>query len=226
MEKQNPPFNSGKLPLARQILASFLRSFFNLLYHPMAWTYDWVAAIVSVGSWKTWVEEIANYVEGPRALEIGYGPGHVQAALIHKGITTFGVDESAEMSRIAYKRLVSLGLNMNLTRGDALNLPFADQSFNQVVLTFPSEFILNPNALQEIHRVLSDAGLAIILPLAWITGHRLAERLAAWINNLTGEAPEWNEKLLDPWKGRGFDINWEMLQLRASKILIIKMAKS
>ncbi|PWB53081.1 MAG: hypothetical protein C3F13_10720 [Anaerolineales bacterium] len=225
MEMQKPPNNITKLPLARRVLAAILRSFFNLLYHQMAWTYDWVAAIVSVGSWKTWVEEIANYVEGPRALEIGHGPGYLQYLLIKKGITTFGVDESAEMSRIARKRLFSLGLNLNLTRGDALNLPFAEQSFNQVVLTFPSEFILNPEALQEIHRVLVDAGITVILPLGWVTGHKPAERLAAWINHLTNEAPEWNEKALDPWKGGGFDISWEMVDFNASKILVIKMVK-
>jgi hypothetical protein len=52
------------------------------------------------------------------------------------------------------------------------------------------------------------------------------ERLAAWFNHVTGEAPEWNEKSLEPLKTFGFDVSWDMLDFNTSKILIIRMLKS
>ena len=225
MEIQRPPGKIFRLPLYKQLLAVFLRTFFHLLYHQFAWAYDWVAEIVSLGAWKNWVKSTGTYVDGPKTLEIGFGPGHLQVALEQKGITTFGVDESSEMSRIACKRLTSLGLPANLIRGDALQLPFANLSFNQVILTFPSEYILKPETLQEIHRVLVEGGSAFILPMAWITGKKPLHRLFAWINRITGKAPEWNEKSLEPWRNCGFDMSWEMIHMVSSKALLVKMRK-
>jgi ubiquinone/menaquinone biosynthesis C-methylase UbiE len=214
------------LALPKRILIISLRFFFKLLYHQFAWTYNWVASIVSLGAWQKWVTSVLPYLIGPRTLEIGFGPGHLQVALIFKGIIVFGLDESQQMIQIAQRRLSKLGLLPNLIRGDACTLPYADNCFHQIVMTFPSEYILNPTSLNEIHRVLIDGGMAIILPLAWITGRKPLERLAAWFNHVTGEAPEWNEKSLEPLKTFGFDVSWDMLDFNTSKILIIRMLKS
>ncbi len=224
---QNPANLGSRTPLSPgiRLLASFLRLFFKLLYHQLAWTYDWVAWIVSLGSWQKWVLSVVPYLEGPRTLEIGFGPGHLQEALSRKGITIFGLDESVQMGQTAQRRLIRLGFHPNLIRGDALAIPFAACSFHHVVMTFPSEYILNPVSLAEIHRVLTDGGTAIMLPLAWITGKKPLERTAAWINRITGEAPEWNEKSLEPLKNAGFTVSWEMIEFDSSKALLIRMDK-
>ncbi len=225
MENQAPETNLNQPPRLKKALAWLFRTFFGLLYHQLAWFYDWVAAFVSLGAWKTWVNVAAGYLAGPRILEIGYGPGHLQVALNQKQLCVFGVDESAEMSRISRKRLARHGLAANLTRGDALNLPFVDGCFNQAVMTFPSEFALNPVTLQELQRVLAEDGLVIVIPLAWITGKKPAHRLVAWINHISGEAPEWTDKSLEPLKQYGFDISWEMVNLDYSKVMVWKLHK-
>ena len=66
-------------PLHRFLLF-ILRTFFKLLYHQFSWTYDWVASIVSLGEWQNWVSSVLPYIIGPNVLEIGFGPGHLQAA--------------------------------------------------------------------------------------------------------------------------------------------------
>jgi ubiquinone/menaquinone biosynthesis C-methylase UbiE len=223
------PNNLGSLSLLtfpKRILRILLRLFFKLLYHHFAWTYDWVASIVSLGSWQKWVSSVLPYLDGPRILEIGFGPGHLQVTLNRNGITTYGLDESYQMVHIAYRRLTNLGLRTNLIRGDAQTLPFSGNCFHQVVMTFPSEDILHPTSLMEIRRVLVDGGMAIILPLAWITGRKPLERLAAWVNRITGETPDWNEKSLEPLHQAGFDGSWEMINFNTSKILIIRLRKS
>jgi SAM-dependent methyltransferase len=214
------------LPLPVRIFAASLRLFFNLLYHQFAWTYDGVAWMVSLGSWQKWVLSVVPYLSGPRTLEIGFGPGHLQAAVSRKGISPFGLDESHQMGQIARQRLIRLNIQPNLVRGDALALPFSERSFNQVVMTFPSEYILNPLTLAEIHRVLADDGTAVMLPLAWITGRKPLERLVAWFTHLIGEAPEWHKESLIPLRNAGFNVDWQMSDLNSSKILVIRMVKS
>ena len=225
---QKPNNLGGMPPLAfpKRILIVLLRLFFKLLYHQFAWTYDWVASVVSLGSWQTWVTSVLPYLDSPRILEIGFGPGHMQVALSQKGITVYGLDESRQMAQIAHRRMTKLGLHSNLIRGDARTLPFSGNCFHQVVMTFPAEYILNPTSLTEIRRVLVDGGMAIMLPIAWITGRKPLERLAAWVNRITGETPEWDEKSLEPLKTAGFEVSWEMKNFNNSKILIIRLLKS
>jgi ubiquinone/menaquinone biosynthesis C-methylase UbiE len=215
-----------RLPLPIRIFEAILRLFFNLLYHQLAWTYDGVAWIVSLGAWQKWVLSVVPYLNRPRTLEIGFGPGHLQAALNRNGMIAFGLDESHQMGRIAKRRLTRLGVQPKLARGDAVVLPFAEKSFHQVVMTFPSEYILNRASLVEIHRVLVDDGVAIMLLLAWITGQKPLERAVAWFTHVTTQAPDWHAESLEPLKNAGFKVSWEMIDLNSSKVLMVRMEKS
>jgi ubiquinone/menaquinone biosynthesis C-methylase UbiE len=225
MEKTNNPGGLPSLSLPKRLLVIFLRTFFSLLYHQFAWAYDGVASIVSLGAWQTWVQSVLPYLDGPRTLEIGYGPGHLLVGLCKKGITAYGLDESYQMGQITKRRFKSIGLHPNLIRGDAQTLPFADESINQVVMTFPAEYILKSLTIEEIYRILIKGGIVLVLPLAWITGRKPWERLAAWVNRITGQAPEWDEKALDPLKNTGFEVSWEMKNFTSSKILLIRLRK-
>jgi ubiquinone/menaquinone biosynthesis C-methylase UbiE len=128
-------------------LAAFLRLFFRLLYHEFAWSYDLVAWLVSLGRWKRWVFTSLPYLTGPSILELGHGPGHLQAALAGKGLSVAGVDASRQMTRQAYRRLQREKYQPRLARAKAPALPFAAHSFDQVVATFPTEYILQPGSL-------------------------------------------------------------------------------
>jgi hypothetical protein len=82
-----------------------LRVFFYLLYHPFSWTYDGVAALVSLGRWNEWVGCAFPHLYGERILEIGHGPGHLQLTLQAAGKFAVGLDASFQMSRQAQRRL-------------------------------------------------------------------------------------------------------------------------
>ncbi|HEX9090162.1 MAG TPA: class I SAM-dependent methyltransferase [Anaerolineales bacterium] len=214
------------LPLSKHILVGFLRLFFKLLYHQFAWSYDWVASIVSLGAWQRWVCTVLPYLDGPRTLEIGFGPGHLLAALQHKGIAPFGLDESPQMTRIARRRLLGVDPHPGLVRGVAEHLPFATESLDQVVMTFPAEFIFHQMSLMEIKRVLAKNGKVVVLPVAWITGRKPWERFAAWVNHITGQAPEWNPRVLQPVKDLGFEVTSQVIDLGSSKVLLIQLTQS
>ncbi|RPJ42570.1 MAG: class I SAM-dependent methyltransferase, partial [Chloroflexi bacterium] len=120
---------------------AFMRLFFRLLYHPLARSYDLVAATVSLGRWKSWVKSTTGLLAGPCVLELGFGPGHMQIHLAQAGYTPFGLDESWQMAHQARRRVLRSGQPARLARGLAQHLPFGEGSFNSAVATFPTNYI-------------------------------------------------------------------------------------
>lgn len=226
MKQQNNRRVNPYLPFPKRLLDKILRTFYSLLYHQFAWTYDCIASIVSLGTWQSWVQSVVPYLNGRKILEIGFGPGHLQVILHQKGISVFGLDESTQMAKITYQRIDEQGMCPCLVRGKAQTLPFADECFQQVVMTFPSEFIFNFRTIDEIHRILVEGGEAVILPFVWITGRKPLERAIGWLYRITNETPEWDEKSLNPLKNMGFDVSWKVNEYPSSKILIILLKKN
>ena len=146
-------------------ILSTLRLFFQLLYHQFAWSYDLVAAVVSLGRWKDWVSSALPWLDG-QVLELGFGPGHLQVSLHESGRPAFGLDESSQMNRQASRRLQRKGFPANLARGRAENLPFPAGSFETVVATFPAEYLFKAMTLGQIRRVLVPGGRLVIVPAA------------------------------------------------------------
>lgn len=175
------------LPL--RLLAPLLRIFFRLLYYEFAWSYDWVAWLVSAGRWQSWVHSIMPHLRGGRLLELGHGPGHLQAALADNHKFVIGVDRSPYMSRQAARRLRQAGHQPRLVNSYAQSMPFPQAAFEIVFSTFPSEYITHPETLAEVFRLLAPGGRLVVLPGAWITGKSLTERLAAALFRLTGQSP-------------------------------------
>lgn len=219
-----------KPPYLFRIYSAFLRFFFTLLYHQLAWTYDWVAAIVSLGMWNKWILAVLPYLGGPMILELGHGPGHLQSALLKQGKRVFGLDASLQMGRKAVRVMGSEGLVSGVVNGYAQFIPFSNACLNQVVATFPSEYIFDLRTFYEVHRILLPGGTFIILPLAWITGRRFHERAAAWLFRFTGQVPtnystSWEDRVLEPIRQAGFIPRVEWLELNTSTLLIIHAQK-
>jgi ubiquinone/menaquinone biosynthesis C-methylase UbiE len=225
-------------------LSFLLRLFFRLLYNEFAWTYDWVAAIVSVGNWIRWVQAALPYIKKGPVLELGHGPGHLQQALISQSVEAYGLDASPQMVKLAAKKLLRGGQKSRLTRALSQAIPFPDSTFNTVVATFPSEYIIDPQSLREIWRALLPGGRLVILPFAWITGGRPIERAAAWLFQFTHQSGHFpvtevegstndyetiDQKALDSWFGYfaqparqvGFQLTGKILNLDSSAVALI-----
>jgi ubiquinone/menaquinone biosynthesis C-methylase UbiE len=207
-------------------LRFFLQIFFKLLYHQFAWMYDWVAAAVSLGSWRDWVTSIMPYLDVPKVLELGHGPGYLQAALARQGRLSVGLDESDQMGRLARQNARKQNAPVRIIRARAQQLPFKDESFERVVATFPSEYIADPGTLQEIRRVLPRGGKAVILLLAWITGKSLLERMMNWLFRFTGQSFQWDDRYLAPLKEAGFQAHSELISSKSSQLLVIILEKT
>ena len=207
-----------------RLIFSLLRPIYYLLYHHFAWSYDFVADIVSLGQWKEWVQSALPYLEG-RVLELGFGPGHLQQSIQVRGGISFGVDESRFMAHQAARRLKRSGADSHLIRGLAQALPFPNATFDTVVATFPADFIFSKSTLDEAHRVLKSAGVMVILPMAWLTGTRPLERLVKWAMRVTSETTAVPGQLPEPiqerFAGSRFTVRRETVRLPKSMVTVI-----
>ncbi|MEN9562462.1 MAG: hypothetical protein RIR73_706 [Chloroflexota bacterium] len=205
------------------LMHQFMRFFFQLLYHPFAFTYDLVAWVVSFGKWKDWVLSIAPRLEGTRILELGHGPGHLQRFLLDRGLIPAAIDESTQMGRLARHRL---GATHKLARGLAQSLPYAADSFDSVVATFPSEYIFDRQTLSEVKRVLRNRGRLIVLPAAFPSN-----RFLKWLYRVTGESPVrldevMKQRWMRPFVQAGFAVDVEVVELRSSRLVFLLAKKN
>lgn len=221
------------------LIARFMRFFFHHFYHTLAWTYDFVAAVVSIGRWNDWIEASLPFIQGTRILEIGYGTGFLQRALRESRDPLnpdskrliIGLDESRQMARLAKRRLRKYGFDqLNLTRGLAQYLPFPAQSFDTVVATFPSEYIFDTLTISGVHRVLVDGGRFVIIPAAWIVGRKIQDRFARWLSRVTGETPPNLREVIAsrtvrPLENAGFDVEVHESEIRSSVVMVISACK-
>jgi ubiquinone/menaquinone biosynthesis C-methylase UbiE len=161
---------------------------FRLLYNELAWLYDPVSWITSLGRWRRWQKSLWPYLppEG-RALEVGFGPGHMLVELATAGYRTVGLDRSPGMLRLAQRRLRRQSLGVALCRGRAENLPFAAGAFDAVVLTFPTPFVYNAAWLAQMVRVLKPGGRAIVVEMASFERHTPSARFVEWLYRVTGQ---------------------------------------
>lgn len=190
MLEAQPPSASGlHRPVTTRLLAWFLRLFFEHLYTTLAFAYDVVAWASSAGQWDTWRATALRWVPaGGRTLELGPGTGHLLAALGSRSESAFGLERSPQMVAILRRRLRRLRVSVQMARGQAQAQPFAAGSFDCVVSTFPSEYIIDARSLDEVHRVLRPGGQLVIVTSAWPKGPRWIDRLAGWLYRSTGQA--------------------------------------
>jgi SAM-dependent methyltransferase len=98
---------------------------------------------------------------GTRLLEVGCGVGAVLGVLgqAFPGISINGVDIEERQIETARTHLAALGLNADLRRADALDLPYPDESFDHVWMMWFLEHVADPvGALREARRVLVPGG--------------------------------------------------------------------
>ena len=203
---------------------------FRLLYNELAWTYDAVSWIASLGQWRQWQKAALPYLTGQSVLELAHGPGHMLLELELNGYNVTGIDLSPFMSRMASHRLNRNNSTVTVIRAKAQQIPLAESSFDSVLSTFPTIFIVDPATLAELHRVLRPGGKLIIVPQARLTGAGILHRLIEWLYKITGQqaVPEEAQRKTSNWfmaeelfAGAGFRIEIEHVKLEKSIVTIV-----
>ena len=201
-----------------RLLRAGLRLFFIHFYTTMAWSYDAIAFLVSVGQWNAWVLSAQEAITADPVLEIGHGPGHL---LVKLGPQAIGLDPSRQMSRLARRRLRRSGIRPRLERACSQALPFRSASFGSLVSTFPAEYILEPRSIEEAWRVLRAGARLVIVAMAEIRGRGALDRMANWLFRVTGQAGELPPDWIEPLVQVGFEIKRVDVPVRRSNVVQI-----
>jgi ubiquinone/menaquinone biosynthesis C-methylase UbiE len=168
----------------------------------------------------------------------------LQGALLDRYLLAIGIDESAQMGRLARRNLTrffpskakpsshqpSVYTQAQLTRGVSQYLPFSNDVFDTIVATFPSEYIFDPQTLIEVQRVLTENGQFVILPGATIMGRGILDRAMALLFRITGEtSPNLSEILHErsktPFAEAGFHVEIHELDIKSSLVFIMVAVK-
>ncbi|HFE66497.1 MAG TPA: class I SAM-dependent methyltransferase [Chloroflexi bacterium] len=101
--------------------------------------------------------------QGPKALEVGVGTGK-NMPYYPAGVQITAVDLTPGMLAYAKKRAAELNIDADLQLGDAQNLDFPDNAFDDVVSTFVFCSVPDPAlGLKELLRVTKPNGRLLML---------------------------------------------------------------
>jgi demethylmenaquinone methyltransferase/2-methoxy-6-polyprenyl-1,4-benzoquinol methylase len=145
------------------------------LFATIAPRYDLINDLQSFGLhrwWKRRLVKLAAPSPGLQALDLCCGTGDVAFALAEQGAEVTGLDFSEPMLAIARKRCAgrvsgnrqSAILNPQFLRGDAQQIPFPDQSFDIVTVSYGLRNLASwERGLNEMWRVAKPGGRLLVL---------------------------------------------------------------
>lgn len=117
--------------------------------------------------------ELLDAQPGETILEIGFGTGNNLVAIakaVGKDGRVFGIDIAERMLEVTRQKLEKEGLEKRaeLKRGDAVRLPYADEQFDGIFMSFVLDLFDNPDlpkVLKECKRVLKPEGRLVNVSL-------------------------------------------------------------
>ena len=132
------------------------------MFDEVAEKYDITNDILALGQtrrWRSAVRRALNPRPGDRILDIAAGTGTSSAAFASTGATVIPADFSLGMLEVGQRRNPGLPY----TAADALHLPFADNSFDAVTMSFGLRNVADRTvALREFLRVTKPGGSLVI----------------------------------------------------------------
>jgi demethylmenaquinone methyltransferase/2-methoxy-6-polyprenyl-1,4-benzoquinol methylase len=132
------------------------------MFDGVANRYDFLNDLLSLGRTKAWRRVVTSIIgpkPGIKILDIAAGTGASTRPLVDAGADVIAVDFSAGMINVGKKR----NKDIKFVQGDALNLPFEDNSFDVTTISFGLRNTSNINlALKDALRVTKVGGRIII----------------------------------------------------------------
>lgn len=137
------------------------------LFGTIARRYDLINDLQSLGlhrAWKRRLVRLARLRPGDRALDLCCGTGDVVFALAQTGAEVTGLDFSLAMLEVARARAEHAAGRVTFVQGDALRLPFADNAFDAVTISYGLRNLADFAAgLAEMQRVAKPGGRLLVL---------------------------------------------------------------
>jgi demethylmenaquinone methyltransferase / 2-methoxy-6-polyprenyl-1,4-benzoquinol methylase len=140
------------------------------MFSGIAGRYDLLNHVLSGNVDKLWRRTTArtlkpSLVEGARVLDVACGTGDLSLVLAGAGeAQVVGLDFCRPMLEIARRKASADSLPIPFVEGDALRLPFADETFDAVTIAFGLRNLAGvAEGLRELRRVLRPGGRLAVL---------------------------------------------------------------
>jgi demethylmenaquinone methyltransferase/2-methoxy-6-polyprenyl-1,4-benzoquinol methylase len=165
------------------------------MFDGVASGYDRANSFMTFGfdrRWRTTTARVLDAKPGEKVLDLAAGTGVSTVEYARGGAWCLAADFSFGMLRAGRHR------NVPMVAADALNLPFADESFDAVTISLALRNFVDPKAaLTEIARVVKPGGRLVICevstpPFAPIRflHRRFILKALTWVGSRTSSNPE------------------------------------
>jgi len=132
------------------------------MFDDVAKRYDLTNDILSLGQDRRWRHDVLEAIDprpGERVLDLAAGTGTSSQPFADRGAEVVPCDFSIGMLQVGKKARPAL----SFTAGDATLLPFADDTFDAVTISFGLRNIVDPDAgLREMLRVTRPGGRLVV----------------------------------------------------------------
>ncbi|MFT4245847.1 MAG: demethylmenaquinone methyltransferase [Micrococcaceae bacterium] len=132
------------------------------MFDDVAAKYDITNDILSAGQDRIWRRKVYNAIKispGQKLLDIAAGTGASSEPFADSGVQVTACDFSPGMIAVGKQ----CRPDINFVEADAMNLPFDDESFDAVTISFGLRNIQDPKkAIAEMYRVTKSGGMVLI----------------------------------------------------------------
>jgi demethylmenaquinone methyltransferase/2-methoxy-6-polyprenyl-1,4-benzoquinol methylase len=137
----------------------------SAMFDRVAARYDRTNNVLSVGNaplWRVATTKAVAPKAGERILDVAAGTGTSSASLAKSGASVVAADFSPGMIEVGRRRQAGMP-NIVFVEADATKLPFADEEFDAVTISFGLRNVNEPKqALAEFFRVARPGGRLVI----------------------------------------------------------------
>lgn len=132
------------------------------MFDGVARRYDLTNDVLALGQTRYWrrvVVAAVDAVPGQRVLDLAAGTGTSSEPYADAGVDVVACDFSEGMLEVGRRRRPDI----NFVQGDAMNLPFEDNSFDAATISFGLRNVQDPDkALREMYRVVKPGGRIVV----------------------------------------------------------------
>ncbi len=178
---QSTSRSGDPLHIARSTLAGLaVRAYLwisDRIYGRHAWAFEMLTTALTAGRFPTWRRSALAHLPAHDVLDLACGTGALLRELPATSTRLVGVDLSPRMGHVFRRRTPRAAF----VCASADRLPFRSNRFRAVVTTFPTRFLLAPQTLSEVARVLAadldepGAGRLIVVGVFLMSRHRVIQ---------------------------------------------------
>ena len=154
------------------------------MFDEVAKNYDLANDLLSLGSSRIWRKKVAKLVDpkpGQSILDLAAGTGSSSAAFVKPGVKVVAADFSEGMLEVGRQRHPGI----DFVFADATKLPFKDQEFDTVTISFGLRNVENTEvALKEMLRVLKPGGKLVVCEFSAIPSKLLNGLYLFYLKNV------------------------------------------